>query len=828
MLNRKFSQGAAALLTVLQKSSRKDLFQMKSEQNKETTRISQLDEKKHTIEMYFHAINNSTDSIFVKDQEFRFVLVNDVFCSISGLSRRQIIGTTLAGKLTPSEMEHFFSIDRQVLDTGTEILCEELLTASDGGETKTVSTRKNRFIDSKGDYYIVGVVTDISEKRQLEQEKSDALKEKGRRADELVIAEEDKGKRADELVIAEKEKGKRADELVIANKELAFQNKEKDKRADELIIANKEKDKRADELVIANHKLFLQNQENEHLLKKLKRAASVFTSANESIIITDANGIIVEVNEAFSRITGYAAQDVLGKNPRFLQSDRQSPEFYTEMWDRLLAKGTWRGEIWSRRKSGEIYAEMMAISIVKNATGVLQHSISLGTDITELKNYQSQLEQIAHFDILTNLPNRVLLADRLSQAMVHCQRNNLKLAVAFMDLDGFKEVNDKYGHNVGDELLIALSQRMKAGLRDGDTLARIGGDEFIAVMVDLEKIEDSAPLLERLLTAVATPIEFDDAVLKVSASIGVSIYPQDGSDADQLIRHADQAMYVAKQEGEDRYRLFDNALANAVKAQLQNIDDIRSGMDKCEFLLHYQPKVNMHTGEVIGVEALIRWQHAVRGLVPPLEFLPAIEGRAISLKLGEWVIDNALTQIKQWQSMGLSMPISVNISAYQLQQDNFKTRLAGLLSAHPEVNPSHLELEILETSALENISKVSVTMHACKEFGVSFALDDFGTGYSSLTYLKHLPVRLIKIDQSFVYGMLEDNDDLAIVKGVVGLAKAFQRDVIAEGVESIAHGVALLKIGCELAQGYAIARPMHADDIPGWFANWQIDDSWQA
>jgi len=261
---------------------------------------------------------------------------------------------------------------------------------------------------------------------------------------------------------------------------------------------------------------------------------------------------------------------------------------------------------------------------------------------------------------------------------------------------------------------------------------------------------------------------------------------------------------------------------------LQNIDDIRSGMDKCEFLLHYQPKVNMHTGEVIGVEALIRWQHAVRGLVPPLEFLPAIEGRAISLKLGEWVIDNALTQIKQWQSMGLSMPISVNISAYQLQQDNFKTRLAGLLSAHPEVNPSHLELEILETSALENISKVSVTMHACKEFGVSFALDDFGTGYSSLTYLKHLPVRLIKIDQSFVYGMLEDNDDLAIVKGVVGLAKAFQRDVIAEGVESIAHGVALLKIGCELAQGYAIARPMHADDIPGWFANWQIDDSWQA
>jgi EAL domain-containing protein (putative c-di-GMP-specific phosphodiesterase class I) len=312
----------------------------------------------------------------------------------------------------------------------------------------------------------------------------------------------------------------------------------------------------------------------------------------------------------------------------------------------------------------------------------------------------------------------------------------------------------------------------------------------------------------------------------VSASIGVSICPEDGTDADQLMRHADQAMYVAKQAGKDRYRLFDNELANAVKIQLKGIHDIRSALDRCEFVLHYQPKVNMHTGEVIGVEALIRWQHIERGLVLPLDCLPIIEDKPISLELGEWVIDNALAQISQWQNMSINLPISVNISAYQLQQDNFTTRLAVLLSAHPDVDPSYLELEMLETSVLEDISKVSATMSACHELGVCFALDDFGTGYSSLTHLRRLPAKLIKIDQSFVRDMLEDPEDCAIVEGIIGLAKAFRRDVIAEGVETIAHGVALLQRGCEMAQGYGIARPMLADDIPRWLSNWKTEDSW--
>jgi diguanylate cyclase (GGDEF)-like protein/PAS domain S-box-containing protein len=476
--------------------------------------------------------------------------------------------------------------------------------------------------------------------------------------------------------------------------------------------------------------------------------------------------------------------------------------------------------------SGDIRHVYTLSELVLDNDGVPSKAFATIQDITERKQVEEKLKRVAHYDLLTNLPNRVLLAGNLRQSMVQCQRRNRSLAVAFLDLDGFKTVNDVHGHGVGDELLVSVSQRMKAALREGDTLARIGGDEFIAVMIDLEKIEDSETILERLLMAAAEPVTVGDAVIQVSASIGVTLYPQDGIDADQLIRHADQAMYIAKQAGKNRYHLFDTAQDNELKMQREGIGDIRSALDRREFVLHYQPKVNMNTGEVVGVEALIRWQHPERGLVPPLAFLPGIEGHAISLELGEWVIDTALSQITQWRNIGLKIPISVNISPYQLQQANFTTRLAALLAAHPEVKPHYLELEILETGAFSDIDQVSATMKACHDLGVHFALDDFGTGYSSLTQLRRLPAHLIKIDQSFVRDMLKDADDLAIIEGVVGLAKALKREVIAEGVETIDHGVALLKLGCELAQGYGIARPMPADDIPKWSSSWKADDAW--
>jgi predicted signal transduction protein with EAL and GGDEF domain len=367
---------------------------------------------------------------------------------------------------------------------------------------------------------------------------------------------------------------------------------------------------------------------------------------------------------------------------------------------------------------------------------------------------------------------------------------------------------------------------MNEVLREGDTLARIGGDEFIAVMADLKTFEECECVLKRLLNAASSPVTISNKSVQVSVSIGITMYPNDDVDADQLIRHADQAMYIAKQSGKNSYHLFDTAQDNAINIQRKNVDNIRLALEQNEFVLHYQPKVNMRTGEVIGAEGLIRWLHPVTGMIPPLSFLPSIEGHNISIDIGEWVIESALIQIKEWANIGINLPISVNISAYQLQQTNFTERLASLLAAHPEVEPNLLELEILETSALQDTTLVSETMNACKDLGVRFAIDDFGTGYSSLTYLKRLPAYMIKIDQSFVRDMLEDNDDLAIVSGVVGLAKTFQRKVIAEGVETQEHGVALLALGCELAQGYGIARPMDANDIPKWLSNWKTPDSW--
>jgi diguanylate cyclase (GGDEF)-like protein/PAS domain S-box-containing protein len=559
---------------------------------------------------------------------------------------------------------------------------------------------------------------------------------------------------------------------------------------------------------------------------RLHLAASVFTHAREGIVITDVQGNIIETNDVFSEITGYNREEVIGKNPRLLQSGRHAPEFYNALWRDLLNNGEWHGEIWNKRKNGEHFAAMMTISAVQDIHGVAQNYVNLFTDITPIKEHQRQLEYIAHYDALTGLPNRVLLADRLKQAIAQSNRKRDSVAVVYLDLDGFKAVNDQHGHDTGDQLLVNIAHRLKEVLREGDTLARIGGDEFIVVMVGLDKDADYETVLNRLLMVAAEPVVLNQHFVCVSASIGATIYPQDNGDADKLLRHADQAMYIAKQAGKNCYHLFDVAKDIATRNQRESIERIRIALDKKEFVLFYQPKVNMRTGHIIGAEALVRWQHPTRGLLPPAAFLPVIEDHPLSIELGDWVIDDALLQMSQWRKHNIDIPVSVNVGAMQLQQHDFTVRLAAQLAQHPDVPPDFLELEIVETSALKDIAEVAELMHSCRALGVQFAVDDFGTGYSSLTYLKRLPAELLKIDQTFIRDMLDDPDDLAIVKGVIGLANAFHRKVIAEGVETIAHGELLIPLGCELAQGYGIARPMPAADLPTWAATWKPDQAW--
>ena len=563
--------------------------------------------------------------------------------------------------------------------------------------------------------------------------------------------------------------------------------------------------------------------------EKLQLAANVFTHALEGIMITTPDGSIIDVNDAFTRITGYTRDDALGQNPRLLSSGRHGAEYFSAMWRSLLEDGYWYGEVWNRRKSGEVFAEMQAISAVRDSEGRVHQYISLFSDITERKDHESRLEHIAHFDALTNLPNRLLLADRLQQAMSQATRRQLNLAVAYLDLDGFKAINDHHGHETGDQVLIALAQRMKEALREGDTIARLGGDEFVAVLIDLEDSSASVPLLNRLLAGAALPVQVGELRLQLSASLGVTFYPQTQDiGADQLLRQADQSMYQAKLAGKNRYCVFDAVQDSSLRFHHESLERIRLALQRREFVLHYQPKVNMHSAQVIGAEALIRWQHPEQGLLAPVSFLPVIEDHPLAVAVGEWVIDTALTQMEVWHAGGLDLPVSVNIGARQLQQGNFVERLQTILTRHPQVHPGCIELEVLETSALADMAQVSQVIEDCAGIGVRFALDDFGTGYSSLTYLKRLRVAQLKIDRSFVRDMLDDPDDLAILQGVIGLAAAFRREVIAEGVETVAHGTALLQLGCELAQGYGIARPMPPEQLPAWAAAWQPDAAWSA
>ena len=561
--------------------------------------------------------------------------------------------------------------------------------------------------------------------------------------------------------------------------------------------------------------------------QKLQLAANVFTYAREGILITDHNGAIIEVNSAFSEITGYSRDEVVGKNPSLLSSGRQEKAFYETMWLDLRIKGHWYGEIWNRRKNGEVHAVIENINAIRDESGDTLQYVALMSDISLFKEHEQKLEHSAHFDTLTNLPNRTLLDDRIRQAIVKVRRDGQRLALAFIDLDGFKAINDNYGHLVGDQLLIAAANNMKQSLREVDTIARIGGDEFVALLVDVGGLESSELLFTRLLAAAAKSMPFNEGTLQVSASMGITFYPQaEDVDADILMRQADQAMYKAKLNGKNRYHIFDVELGNYARIQNEAIDKIGRALERDEFLLYYQPKVNLRLGKIIGVEALIRWQHPEKGLLAPADFLPLIENNTLAIGVGNWVINAAMTQIECWHDKGLNLPISINISARQLQEDNFVESLRSFLVAHPKVNPGDLELEVLETSAMKDLNKVSELITACNEMGVHFSLDDFGTGYSSLTYLKHLPVSQIKIDQSFVRDMLNDTDDLAIVEGVLALAAAFSLQVIAEGMESSQQGEMLLQIGCDLAQGYAIARPMPATELEKWLSVWKPDSSW--
>ncbi len=483
--------------------------------------------------------------------------------------------------------------------------------------------------------------------------------------------------------------------------------------------------------------------------------------------------------------------------------------------------------LWQIRapNQAERWLRMRAYPItLGDETGV----ISACFDVTQFVRQQTELEQQAYHDALTGLPNRLLLADRLQQALAIAQRRHEILAVCMLDLDGFKPINDRLGHKAGDRMLQEIAYRLRTAVRNDDTAARIGGDEFALLLGGLRTANEGEQALNRLLRDIAHPMQIDGESVSVSASIGVSLFPGDVQDPDMLLRHADQAMYKAKEAGKSRFHIFDPAVTNKLNASRGLLKKIQEALEKEQFRLYYQPKVDCRLGKVVGVEALVRWQHPVLGLRGPGEFLPLIEQDDTIIALGEWVVSEALAQLGRWQQQGIELTVSVNIAARQFLRGNFGVRLGELLSCHPPELVRRLEIEIVETAVLEDINAVSQLIHRYRQDGVRFDLDDFGTGYSSLVHLKRLEADALKIDQTFVRDMLDDPGDLTIVHGVINLAHAFHLGVVAEGVEDIEHILTLMQLGCDVMQGYGLARPMPAEKVTEWMRHFVADPRWRA
>ena len=574
--------------------------------------------------------------------------------------------------------------------------------------------------------------------------------------------------------------------------------------------------------------LFKDVTEQRAARARLQLAASVFEHANEGISVTDAQGHFAEVNDAFTRITGYEREAVLGRNPRMLSSGRQSKAFYADMWQTVAVHGRWRGEVWNRHASGSLYAAMLTVTAVRDTAGLLSHYVGILSDITALKEHAEELERLARFDELTGVANRRLLTERLHAALTRADQADGQVVIAYLDLDGFKQVNDERGHEAGDQVLVEYSRRLRACVRECDTVARLGGDEFVIVLCHVQHDDDWLPVVRRLLETASAPFADAGQPLHLTVSIGVTRYPADRADADTLLRHADHAMYEAKRTGKNRYELF-NADSERESMALHDFGSaVRKGVREGEFVLHFQPQVNLRTGQLVGVEALVRWQHPEHGLLMPGSFLPQLAGSSELIEIDRWVLDTAMATLAQWpaQDVGNDLRMSVNLSAQRVQESGFIPELWEVLARYPSIAPPRLELELLESAALDDFTAVSQKMAACRGLGVRFAIDDFGTGFSTLTYVRRLPASTLKIDQSFVRDMLVDADDRAIVQAVIGLAQSFQREVLAEGVETPDHGRALMAMGCDVVQGYGVARPMAAERFPAWARSWPQD--WQS
>ncbi len=547
--------------------------------------------------------------------------------------------------------------------------------------------------------------------------------------------------------------------------------------------------------------------------ERLRQAAAVFDCTREGVLVTDARGLIVHVNRAFMEITGYRREDVMGQQPSLFKSGRHSSNFYQQMFQSLERTGEWSGEIWNRRKSGEIYPQWQTIRVIHDDHGKVSHYVAVFSDISAIKDSEHELAHLAHHDPLTDLPNRLLFTDRAEQALASAQIHKRGCALLLLDLDHFKIINDSLGHNVGDQLLKLVGERLQALFGPGVTLARLGGDEFAVLAESCPQVAQAAGLAQRMLDAMKQPFIFDGHQLFISASIGISLFPNDALSAEQLLRNADSALFKAKSAGRESYALYTEELTAHAQNRVEIASELRRALEQQELCVYYQPVHDLNGSRLIGVEALVRWQHPERGLVPPGEFIPIAERTGLIADIDAWVMHQACRQMCDWLGQGAPLGfIAINVSSRLFARRELYEQVAQVLH-QTGLDPAFLELEVTESAVMDDPEVALEQLHRLRELGLRLAIDDFGTGYSSLLRLKRLPVQKLKIDQGFVAGLPWDEDDAAIVRVVIALAKSMGMQVHAEGIEQVEQARFLLDQQCDMGQGYWFGRPVPAGEI---------------
>ncbi|MDO7899876.1 phosphodiesterase DibA [Pseudomonas citrulli] len=547
--------------------------------------------------------------------------------------------------------------------------------------------------------------------------------------------------------------------------------------------------------------------------ERLRQAAAVFDCTREGVLVTDRNGLIVHVNRAFMTITGYEEHEVLGQRPNLFKSGRHGAEFYRVMFTALAEVGEWSGEIWNRRKSGEIYPQWQTIRVIRDDGGQVSHYVAVFSDISAIKDSEHELAHLAHHDPLTGLPNRLLFSDRTEQALASAQLHKRGCALLLVDLDHFKNINDSLGHNVGDELLKRVAERFRGLFAPGVTLARLGGDEFAVLIENCSQPGQAAGLARRILDALKEPLRFDGHALFINASVGISLFPSDALSAGQLLRNADSALFKAKSAGRDGYALYTEELTAHAQQRVEIAFELRRALEQQELRVYYQPVHDLASGRLVGVEALVRWEHPVRGLVSPAEFIPIAERTGLIARIDAWVMDQACRQMCNWQQAGVVLEfVAVNVSSRLFAHRELYDQVARVLH-DTGLDPACLELEVTESAVMDDPEVALEQMYRLRELGVRLAIDDFGTGYSSLLRLKRLPVQKLKIDQGFVAGLPWDEDDVAIVRVIVALARSMGMQIHAEGIEQREQAAFLLEQACELGQGYWFGRPVPAPQL---------------